>query len=568
MELTGAQAIAHSLRALGVRYVFTLPGTGVMQTLDALVDVPEIQVIATRHEQIAAHMADGYSRVTGEPSVVLVSRGPGAVNTLSGVICAWPACSPVVVIAGQAPTSWQGREAFEEVDLVTMFRPTTKHAFEMERAQTIPEVLRRAFKEATSGRPGPVLVSIPFDLAHQRADFAIHGGRYRAPVRSRPAAAAVERAADLLVGAERPAIFAGGGVGFSGADAELEELAGLLAIPVVPTSETDVLRTASPLHVPRGGEYVQGADVLLAVGCRFSEFSTDAWTLLRAGVRLIHLDIDPFQIEKVYPVEVGLVCDAKAGLADLIAVIRDRRASRPGSEATEARRRQVAARKAEIAATAWPDEDPDIPPIRPWQVVRAMRAAFADDVYMVEDSATLGAWVERCFDFREPGTHLRDIGGTMGFGVPAAAGVKLAHPDREVVCFTGDGAFMMVDSVIHTMALQRLGVLTLVWNNRAYLQTGFRYPRVPGNALHNPDFAELSRTLGAFAERVDTPGHLPPALRRALAATRAGQPAVVEVMTTPDPKYATPGSYYGRTPVYKSGTPPPPETYYSTPIRS
>jgi acetolactate synthase-1/2/3 large subunit len=197
-----------------------------------------------------------------------------------------------------------------------------------------------------------------------------------------------------------------------------------------------------------------------------------------------------------------------------------------------------------------------------------MRAAFADDVYMVEDSATLGAWVERCFDFREPGTHLRDIGGTMGFGVPAAAGIKLARPEREVVCFTGDGAFLMVHSAIHTMALQGLGVLTVVWNNQAYLQTGFRYPRVPGNALHNPDFAELARALGAAAERVDTPGGLSPALERALAATRAGQPAVVDVVTTSDPRYATPGSYYGRTPVYRSGTPPPPDAYYSTPIRS
>jgi acetolactate synthase-1/2/3 large subunit len=553
---------------MGVRHVFTLPGTGVMQVLDALVDVPEIQVITTRHEQIAAHMADGYARVTGEPGVVVVSRGPGTVNTLSGVICAWPAGSPVVVIAGQAPTSWQGREAFEEVDLVTMFRPTTKHAFELERAQVIPEALRRAFKEATGGRPGPVLVSIPFDLAYQRADFAIHRGRYQAPVRSRPAAEAVERAAALLVGAERPAIFAGGGVGSSGAHAELETLADLLAIPVVPTSESDVLRTSSPLYVPRGTEYVQGADVLLAVGCRFTEFSTDAWTLLRAGVRLIHLDIDPVQIEKVYPTEVGLVGDARAGLADLIVAVRDRLGVSPQRDATAERRRQVVARKAEIAATAWPDEDPAAGPIRPWQVVRAMRAALADDAYMVEDSATLGAWVERCFEFREPGTHLRDIGGTMGFGVPAAAGIKLARPDREVVCFTGDGAFLMVHSAIQTMALHRLGVLTLVWNNQAYLQTGFRYPRVPGNALHNPDFAELARSLGAVAERVDTPGELASALQRALAATRAGQPAVVDVVTTSDPRYATPGSYYGRTPVYKSGTPPPPEAYYPTPIRS
>jgi acetolactate synthase-1/2/3 large subunit len=197
-----------------------------------------------------------------------------------------------------------------------------------------------------------------------------------------------------------------------------------------------------------------------------------------------------------------------------------------------------------------------------------MRAAFGDDVYLIEDSATLGAWVERCFDFRTPGTHIRDIGGTMGFGVAAAAGIKLALPDREVVCFTGDGAFMMVDSAIHTMALHRLGVLTLVWNNQAYLQTGFRYPRVPGNALHNPDFAELSRTLGALAERVEAPADLGPALRQGIAATKTGQPVVIEVVTTSDPRYATPGSYYGRTPAYKSGTPPSAEAYYSTPIRS
>jgi acetolactate synthase-1/2/3 large subunit len=538
-----------------------------MQTLDSLVDVPEIDVITTRHEQISTHMADGYARVNGEPGVVMVSRGPGATNTLAGVLCAWPACSPLVVVAGQVPTQWQGREAFEEYDVVTMFRPTTKYAFEVERVQTIPEALRRAFKEATSGRPGPVLVSIPFDLLQQYADVAIHAGAYRAPVRIRPDTAAVERAADLLVRAERPGMFAGGGVARSGAHAELEELADLLAIPVVPTSETDVLTTSSPMHVPGATEYVRDADVLLAVGCRFTEFATEAWTLLPAGVRLIHLDIDPFQIEKVYPTEVGLIGDAKASLAELVVAVRERLGT-VAPEAVAARREQVARRKARFMAERWPVDDPNDPAIRPWHLIREMRAAFADDVYLVEDCASLGSWVERCFDFRTPGTHVRDIGGTMGFGLPAAAGIKLARPDRQVVCFAGDGAFMMVDAALNTMVTHGFGVLTLIWNNQAFLTTGYRYPRVPANYLENPDLARLAEIMGAHAERISTPHEIAPALQRALKVTDSGQPALVELVTTPDPKYANPGTYFGRKGAYRHGTPPPPEAYYSTPIRS
>lgn len=568
MELSGAQAVAQSLRALGVRHLFTLPGTGIMQTLDALVDVPEIDVITTRHERISTHMADGYARVTGEPGVVMVSRGPGATNTLAGVLCAWPACSPLLVIAGQVPTPWQGREAFEEYDLVAMFRPTTKYAFEMERVQTIPEALRRAFKEATSGRPGPVLVSIPFDLLQHRADVAIHDARYRAPVRIRPDVTLVDRAADLLVRARRPVMFVGGGVSRSGAHAELEELANVLASPVVPTSETDVLATSSPMHVPGATEYVRDADVLLAVGCRFTEFATEAWTLLPAGVRLIHLDIDPFQIEKVYPTEVGLIGDARATLAELLVAVRERSAAGAATEAIAERRARVTRRKAQFMAERWPVDDPGDPAIRPWHLIREMRAAFAADVYLVEDCASLGAWVERCFDFRTPGTHIRDIAGTMGFGCAAAAGIKLARPDRQVVCFAGDGAFMMADAVLNTMVVHGLGVLTLIWNNQAFLTTGYRYPRVPANYLENPDLARLAEIMGAHAERISVPHEIAPALRRALAVTESGRPAVVEVSTAPDPKYANPGAYFGRQAAYRPRTPPPPEAYYSTSIRS
>jgi acetolactate synthase-1/2/3 large subunit len=498
--------------------------------------------------------------------VALVSRGPGATNTLSGVLCAWPACSPLVVIAGQVPTGWQGREAFEEYDLVTMFRPTTKYAFEVERVQTIPEVLRRGFKEATSGRPGPVLVSIPFDLLQQRADFAIHPGRYRAPGRLRPEAAAVDRAAELLVQAKRPAMFAGGGVSRSGAHAEVEALADLLALPVVPTSETDVLTTHSPMYVPGDTAYVRDADVLLAVGCRFTEFATQAWTLLPASVRLIHLDIDPFQIEKVYPTEVALIGDAKAALAELLVAVRDRLGHSP-DHVTE-RRVEVARRKAQFLNERWPADDPQDPTIRPWHLIREMRAALADDVYLVEDCASLGAWIERCFDFRTPGTHIRDIGGTMGFGLAAAAGIKLAQPDRQVVCFAGDGAFMMVSAALNTMVTRGLGVLTLIWNNQAFLTTGYRYPRVPANALVNPDLARVAAILGAHAEQIVRATEIGPALRRGLAVTASGQPAVIEVVTTSDPKYANPGTYFSRPGAYRHGTPPPPEAYYTTPIRS
>ncbi|MBI3078447.1 MAG: thiamine pyrophosphate-binding protein, partial [Deltaproteobacteria bacterium] len=422
MQLTGAQTIVQTLKALNVRHVFSLPGTGIMQLLDAFVDEPAIQCVTVRHEQIASHMGDGYARAAKEPGVVLVSRGPGAVNTLVGLVTAHPACSPVVVIAGQAPTSWLGREAFEEFDLVAMFRPTTKYAFEVERMNTLPEVIRRAMRASVTGRPGPVLVSVPFDLLTESDDVAINPARFTYPTRLRPDPQQVEQAATLLVEARNPAIFAGGGVGISDAFEEMQALAEALGCPVVPTSEEDMLPTAHPLLTTDKG-LVQQADVVLAVGCRFTEFATSAWTLLKAGQKLIHIDIDPYQIDKVYPADVGIVADAKMALADLLPAVRDRVRGDGAARARE-RAAALAQKKAEARAKRWPTEEWDTAPIRPWVMVKAMQETFPPDAWIVQDTATLGAWMARCFDFPRAGRYVWSVGGSMGFGLPAAAGVK------------------------------------------------------------------------------------------------------------------------------------------------
>lgn len=540
---SGAQLLVASLKALGVKHIFSLPGTGIMSLLEALKDAPEIQTITARHEQIAAHMADGYARVSGKPGVALVSRGPGAANTLVALTCAYPACAPVVVIAGQTPTPWLGREAFEEFDLVAMFRPVTKYAFQLQRSSTIPEVLRRAFKEAMSGRPGPVFLSVPADLFREEAEAAMLPAALPAAPRLRPDPESIERALELLIEARFPVLLLGNGVNISGASSETAALAERLGLAVIPSSEPDVFPTTHGLFV-NDRRVIKEADVVLAVGCRFSELSTFGWTLLPSRARLIHVDIDPFQIDKVYPATVGIIADAKAALTDLLEATAGLKFSETVRERIEQRRKQAELEREKFLQRRWPQDGWDDAPITPWRFIREMQTVLPKNALIVSNAATLGHWINRCYDFEIPGSQMFSIGGATGFGLPAAAGAKVAAPDRPVVCVSGDGAFTMVEGTLSSLVRDGIPVFTILWNNSAYLQTAVHSPDVPGNYFTNPNFVAIAQAYGIEGRSVSRPEEVKETLQWGFAESECGRPALVEIIGTSDLKRSIPARYF------------------------
>ena len=549
--LSGAKAVVECLKREGVKYVFGVAGTCILPILEVLAETPEIQYIGTPHEQIAIHMAEGYARASGKIGVVMVSRGPGSANTMIGMVNAYPASTPVLVIAGQTATHHLGREAFEEFDLVSMFKPVTKYSYQIERMEKIPELLQRAFKVALFGRPGPVFLSIPQDLLREKGEV-----NFLSPVNYHPSSKLmpnpfdVEHAANLLIESEKPALYVGRGVIISKAVPELVELAELLSLPVVPTfAQNDVFPTDHPLY-SWDKETVAGADTLLAVGTRLSEFSTDAWTLISEGTKIIQIDIDSSQLAKVYPLEVGILADAKMALRELIIIVK-KLLTEDTKEKIKKRFVDREKAKNQLLEERWPKEEWDEKPIRPWRLVRDLRETLGKEVLIVEDSAALGSWIKRCFDFYEPETYYGAVGGSMGFGFPAALGIKLARKDRQVACITGDGSLMMVISALSTMVSYHIPIVLVINNNQSYMQIKFRQkPPYLGALLKNPPFEKIAELFGAHGERVDDPKDIKPALKRAL---EVNGPAVLNIITIEDPKYATPNTYFGIKPRYLSG---------------
>lgn len=550
-RLTGAQAVVECLKAEGIEYVFGVGGTCVLPILEVLANTTEIRYIATLHEQIAVNMADGYARASGKIGLVMVTRAPGSANTIIGTVNAYPACSPIVIIAGQTSTYHLGREAFEEFDLVSIFKPVTKFSYQVERTEKIPEILRRAFKVSLSGRPGPVFVSIPQDLLREEGEYNfLKPNLYHPSSKPMPDPSEIEKAAQLLIASSHPAIFAGRGIIISKAYNELRELAELLSIPVVPTfSQIDILSSDHPLFIP-DKEIVAKADVLLVIGTRLSEFTTDAWTLISEGTKIIQIDIDNFQLAKVYPVESGILADAKMALKELIKEI-SKRLTSSQKDSIKKRSKEIGEIKERWLKERWPKEEWDEKPIRPWKLLRDLREVLDRDVLIVEDSASFSSWMRRCFDIYEPETFYSSIGGGMGFGFPAALGVKLARKDRKVVCITGDGSLMMVLSAFSTMVNYNIPIVLVINNNQSHMQIKFRQkPPYLGSILKNPPFERIAQEFGTYAERVENPEEIKPALERAL---KSGRPAVLNVITIDDPKYANPNTYFGIKPRYLSG---------------
>lgn len=564
--LTGGEILAEYLIKEGVPYVVGIPGHGDMGLFDAFKSRQDrIRVVAVRHEQSAAHIADGYYRVARKPLVVITSIGPGAVNTLMGVATAYVDSMAMVVITGGAQTYMKGRGVLQEIerqredDFPALMRPVTKESWAIEHVEHLPEVLHRAFKVATTGRPGPVHIQIPIDIQSASADVEIPEPREHRPSgRVMPDPGSIEQAVDVILASRRPVILAGGGVLAAGASDRLVAFAEAIASPVVTTM---MGKGAFPEDHPLAAEHTgangtlvgnhltRNADLVIAIGARFAEQTSSSFvpgaSFSIPPARVVHVDIDPREIGKNYPTEVGIVADAGAALEALNAAVARRSPApidRPEylAEIGEWRakwRRAIEAR--------WPTDE-----ISASSFLGSLRRFLDRDAITVVSAGHPQIQLFQEFPTYVPGSAITPGGySSMGFTIPAAIGAKLAAPGRQVVGVAGDGDFLMTLQELAVAVENDIPVVYTVLNNSGWVsirdfQRGmFGEDRAMSvDFVHHDtgeqyqiDFQKVGEAFGCHSERIDRPDQVDAALARAFA---AGRPAVLEVIVTRNPRYS------------------------------
>lgn len=531
---TGGEWVVEALRAEGVRHVFGIPGVHNLAVYDALLRQSEITHILAHHEQGAAFMADGYARSSGRPGVVIVTTGPGATNTLTPLAESYAGSIPVVVIMSDVASTLVGRDvgALHEVpNQIECFRPVCRMAETLRSAADIPTTIGGALELLRAGRPGPVALSIPNDFLTAKTEGVVRGGAGRRPpchVND------IAEAARRLAHAERPLIVAGGGVVAAGAQAELARLAHRLGAPVITTvmgrgaiSEDDPLWLGVLPNRRATEPAFREADVVLAAGCRFAHRSTQGLLLnlsFAPHQTLIHLDLDPTVIGKLFKPQVAIVGDARDGLARLIDALG------PG----EGWSRWDRARLGEWREAAGPRYTPAVAGF-----IKTLRAALPRDAIVVNDQTGVNYWMEWRFPVLAPRTFLYPVGSaTLGYGLPAAIGAQIAHPGRPVVAVMGDGGFMFSVAELATAVKYGLPVVALVMNDNRYGAIKWLQERLYGRwgeaDLANPDFPALARAFGARGERLASVEALPEALAQAV---RADGPTVLEIALEVEPPW-------------------------------
>jgi acetolactate synthase-1/2/3 large subunit len=517
--LTGAQILCRTLLERGVDVVFGYPGGAIMPFYHALPEYPGLRHVLVRHEQAAAHAADGYARATGRAGVCVATSGPGATNLVTGLATAHMDNTPVVAITGQVPRAMMGRDAFQETDIIGITQPITKHSVLVEEVEDLADAVREAFAVALEGRPGPVLVDVPKDVQAAKA-------RWRpapsdapwdrsAPPPYRPDAL-LDEAVRLLSTAHRPLIMAGHGVILAGAYAALRTVAERTGIPVITTLlGISSFPEAHPLHLGMPGMHgevhvnraIQQADLILGVGLRFDDRVTGNLAGFARGAKVIHIDLDPSEIGKNVPTDVGLVGDARVLLETLAARV-------PA--------RDCEAWRAEIAGLVRPRADSFREGLSPEAILSAIADASAGRCTVVSDVGQHQMWVAKLFRYQLPNTHITSGGlGTMGFAVPAAMGVALARPDEPVWAISGDGGFQMNLQEMATMVQESIPVKMAVFNN-GYLgmvrqwQQFFHGRRYSATPIWSPDYVRLAEAYGIHGRRIAGVAGLEHAVREAV----------------------------------------------------
>ena len=529
-KLSGAEMVVQSLRDEGVEYLFGYPGGAVLDIYDAIHTLGGIEHILVRHEQAAVHMADGYARATGKVGCVLVTSGPGATNAITGILTAYTDSVPMVIISGQVMSSLIGRDAFQECDMVGISRPVVKHSFIVKKAEDIPGILKKAFYIASTGRPGPVVVDIPKDTVNPTLKYpyeypkSVELRSYNPTVNGHKGQ--IKKALKALLVAKKPVLFVGGGAIAAGCHEELTQFAQRLNLPVTsslmglgvyPSTDKQFLGMLGMHGTYEANTAMHESDLILGVGVRFDDRTTNNLDKYCPNAKVIQIDIDPTSISKNVPVAIPIVGNAKNVLDEFLSLLGEEIGSRPQNQ-LEDWWKQIDEWKAKKCL----DFDRTSGVIKPQQVMEAVYRITKGQAYVASDVGQHQMFAALHYPFDLPRRWINSGGaGTMGFGLPAALGVKLAHPEATVVCVTGDGSIQMNIQELSTATQYGIPVVVICLNNhflgmvkqwQDLIYSG-RHSQTYMNSL--PDFVKLAESYGHVGIQISTPDELESKLQEA-----------------------------------------------------
>ncbi|AZG14389.1 thiamine pyrophosphate-binding protein [Cupriavidus pauculus] len=534
---TGGRVLVDQLRLHGTERIFCVPGESFLDVLDALHDQPAIDLVVCKHEGAAANMAEADGKLTGRPGICFVTRGPGATHGSIGVHIAQQDSTPMILFVGQIAREHKGREAFQEVDYAAVFGSMAKWAAEIDDPARIPEMVARAFQVATSGRPGPVVLALPEDVLDGMVEV-VDAAPYRS-VAAAPRAEDARALAEALQTARRPLVIAGGA---NWTDQAVRDFAAFVTAWDLPVAcafrRQDVIDNRDPHYVghlslgvsPKLAERVRTADLIVAFGTRLGDIATDAYTLLTPPLpaqKLVHIHADSTELGRVYQAALPIHAGVAPGAAML--------ASLPAPPTVPWKDWTAGARADHQAFVTPPKPHAELTGVDMAAAMAHLNDVLPDDAMLSNGAGNYTVWLHRFYAYKRPRTELAPTCGAMGYGLPAAIAAKLRFPEKTVVCFAGDGCFLMYPQEIATAAAHGANLITIVVNNRMYgtirMHQERRYPgRQSGTAIVNPDFVEMARACGAWAERVERTEDFAAAFARA---TQAGKPAVLELVTDP-----------------------------------
>ena len=528
-KLSGAEMVVQSLRDEGVEYLFGYPGGAVLDIYDAIHTLGGIEHILVRHEQAAVHMADGYARSTGKVGCVLVTSGPGATNAITGILTAYTDSVPMVIISGQVMSSLIGRDAFQECDMVGISRPVVKHSFIVKKAEDIPEILKKAFYIASTGRPGPVVVDIPKDTVNPNFKYpyeypkSVELRSYNPTVNGHKGQ--IKKALKALLVAKKPVLFVGGGAISAECSEELTILAHRLNLPVTaslmglgayPSTDKQFLGMLGMHGTFEANTAMHESDLILGIGVRFDDRTTNNLEKYCPNAKVIHIDIDPTSISKNVPAAIPIVGNAKNVLEEFLSLLNEE--GLKSQTDLESWWQEINQWKAKKCLEF--DRTSDV--IKPQQVMEAVYRLTKGQAYVASDVGQHQMFAALHYPFDEPRHWINSGGaGTMGFGLPAALGVKLAHPEGTVVCVTGDGSIQMNIQELSTATQYGIPVVIICLNNhflgmvkqwQDLIYSG-RHSQTYMNSL--PDFVKLAESYGHVGIKIATPDELESKLKEA-----------------------------------------------------
>jgi len=532
VELSGAQILVQSLIDEGVEYIFGYPGGAVLHLYDALFQQDELKHILVRHEQGATHAADGYARATGKPGVVLVTSGPGATNAVTGIATAYMDSIPMVIISGQVSLPVIGSDAFQEVDMIGITRPCVKHNYLVKDVTKLAETIKKAFYVATTGRPGPVVVDVPKDITapHIKVPYKypkkVSIRSYNPVVTGHKGQ--IKKAVDLLLSAQKPIIYTGGGVVLGEASKELTEFTHVLGYPITstlmglgayPATDKQFVGMLGMHGTYEANMAMHESDVIIAIGARFDDRVTGKLDLFCPYAKIIHIDVDPASISKTVRVDIPIVGDVKPVLEQMLELIKEN-PKKPNKKALELWWHQIG----QWQAVNCLEFDRESPLIKPQYVIEQLYEVTKGNAYVTSDVGQHQMWAAQYYPFDKPRRWINSGGlGTMGFGLPAAIGVKLAFPDADVACVTGEASIQMCIQELSTALQYKTPVKIINLNNR-YMGMVRQWQEFSYESRYShsymdtiPEFVKLAEAYGHVGMRIDKPEEVRPALEAAFA---------------------------------------------------